>query len=110
MSENPGFSPARIEAAARAIDETAVISMGDYAVMNQAEVALAVLTAAFPEIASGEAWVAPRDITIGMFRDFVSWLPTAPEDVQFVFAGWMNGTLSEDWNAMRDAYVKERGE
>ena len=79
----------RIERAARAAEDTAVISMGDYEVMNWRAVVRAALTAAYPELFSDPptAWIAPMDITGGPIAEWID---------QF------------DWQAMRSAHFKEQ--
>ena len=77
-----GFSPARIEAAARAMWPSMDEAIdGEFACHR----ALEVLTAAFPELASGEAWVAPRVLS---------------QEQAYIL-----DTLS--WAELRDAYLKE---
>ena len=92
------IEPARIEAAARAMH--LVSDRGDVAWEDEAVVwrmvfrvqAEAALAAAYPEIATGTAWLAPMEATDEM-------LETAR-------GAW---SWPDAWTAMRDAHLKAQG-
>jgi hypothetical protein len=84
--------PARIEAAARAMQEL------DWFVIEDAErfeeAARIVLTAAFPDLASGEAWVAPHE---------------ASDAMRLAFRWFSGDELNEyeAWRVYRDEAMRE---
>lgn len=100
MSENPGFPPARIEAAARARFVRDYGALAWDSASKETKLYLCAearrdLTAAFPEIASGEAWVAPTVATPHMAVAMqgeagIDWLATMAT-----------------WESARDAYLKD---
>lgn len=81
------ISPDRIEAAARAIIEIDWFVAEDQD--RQAEAAKIILEAAFPELASGSHWLAPREAT--------------EEMVHAMYCAY--GADDQPWHAMRDAYL-----
>jgi hypothetical protein len=103
MSENPGFPPARIEAAARAYygsnsgfseDEWDRVwrEMGQRDRDAFCESVALILKYAFPELASGEAWVAPTLATEAMAFSTGTITPSEANVV---------------WQAMREAHLKD---
>ena len=89
------LSPARIEAAARAVVETAVIAIGDWDVMNPEEVARAVLAAAIPELANGTAWIAPVEATESTMYLMWKYSLLGPEDARDLWSA-ISTHLKED--------------
>lgn len=107
--------PNRIEAAARAICQEGVVVNGVWrcqrdtmACRDCRDEAAAAITAAYPELANGTAWLAPMEATGGMQaagRDYVGqWLPEG-RVAKPVTDQWQ--IARETWSAMRDAFLQE---
>lgn len=126
----PGFPPARIEAAARAMwfeycdtlgwpngqptwDEIVawgpiepgtprgVRSMMEHRDLIRAQ-AEAALATAYPELASGEAWVAPREATEAMIEESYGWTMS-----EMGTAEGGKDSAAECYRAMREAHLKD---
>ena len=88
------LTPARIEAAARAIAD---LDLDD---MTNSQIVETVLAAAYPDLVSGEAWIAPREATEGM--------ESSMENVEEGRFGI--GFFCDVWGAARDAYLAEQSD
>lgn len=102
------FPPSRIQAAARAMARADVPEYDDdefeafwgasgHYRKAQVKAALAALTAAYPGLASGEAWVAPHEATVSMVE-------AADGERE-----WGRHTLSV-YRVMREAYLTEQSD
>jgi hypothetical protein len=87
------FPPSRIQAAARAImsDWGCIDAPTEREVQYALERAEEVLKAAYPDLASGEAWVVPTHATEAMAFSTGTVTPSEANTV---------------WNAMRDAHLR----